>query len=73
MTKISMFPLIWSKSKSKFFLIELIFKWPRMIRFKFILRTSLILLTEILFTDLEGSLHLHSSYFIPQFKISLFQ
>ena len=27
-----------------------------MIRFKFLLRTSLILLTEIIFTDLEGSL-----------------
>ena len=50
-----------------------IFKWPRMIRFKFHLRTSLILLTEILFTDLEGSLDLHSLYFIPQFKISSFQ
>ena len=50
-----------------------IFKWLRMIRFKFHLRTSLILLTEILFTDLEGSLDLHSSYFILQFKISSFQ
>ena len=49
-----MFPLIWSTNKSNLFLIELIFKWPRMIRFKFLLRTSLMRLTEMLFTDLEG-------------------
>ena len=69
----STFPLIWSTSLLNLFLIELMFRWPRMIRFKFILRTSLIFLTEILFTDIEGSLDLHSSYYIPQFKISSFQ
>ena len=73
MTIISTFPLIWSASKSDLFLIELICKWPRMVRFKFLLRTSLILLTETLFTDLEGSLDLHSSYLIPQFTLSSFQ
>ena len=41
---------------SNLFLIELMFKWPRMTRFKFLLQTSLILLTEIIFTDLEGRL-----------------
>ena len=40
------------------FLIELMFKWPRMIRFRFLLPTSLILLKEILLTNLEGSLDL---------------
>ena len=39
-------------------LIALIFKWPRMIRFKFLLATSLILLKEILLTNLKGSLDL---------------
>ena len=34
-----------------------------MIRFKFLLRTSLIAATEALFTDLEGSLDLHLSHF----------
>ena len=44
-----------------------------MTRFKFLSQTSLILPTEILFTDLEGGLDLHSSHLTPEIKIHSFQ
>ena len=57
----SRLPLIMSISLSNLYLIEVKFKLPITIRFKFLLRTSLIIPTGTRFGDLEGSSYLRSS------------
>ena len=49
MTKTSIFPVIWLASKSNLFLIELMFKWASMIRFRFSCLINLKFFSEALF------------------------